>query len=240
MLLLDVGNSRCKWALLENGVWARVGAADNVDWPALRATLTALPPPKVLRVSNVAGEGMAQHLRELGALWSCPVQFATAQAQQCGVRNSYEQTAQLGSDRWLALVAAWHKVGNACLVVSCGTATTVDALSAQGEFLGGLILPGMDMMRRSLTSNTAQLGMDAGALREFPRNTADAIYSGVMRATIGAIQQQYKLLARQQQVSCLISGGAAAAIYPHLGIPCEQVDNLVLHGLYITAQETEA
>jgi type III pantothenate kinase len=80
--------------------------------------------------------------------------------------------------------------------------------------------------------------MGAGKLCEFPRNTADAIYSGVMRATIGAIRQQHALLSAQQEASCIISGGAAAAIYPHLLMPCEQVDNLVLHGLYITAQET--
>jgi type III pantothenate kinase len=238
MLLLDAGNSRCKWALVENATWVREGAADNKDWPALRDALSQLAPPRLLHVSNVAGEDMARHLRELGEMWSCPVQFAVAQKQQCGVRNSYEQPAQLGSDRWLALVAAWHRVRRACLVVNCGTATTVDALSASGEFLGGLILPGMELMRHSLVSNTAGLGMGAGKLCEFPRNTADAIYSGVMRATIGAIRQQYALLSAQQEVSCIISGGAAPAICPHLDMPYEQVDKLVLHGLYITAQET--
>ncbi len=240
MLLLDVGNSRSKWALLENGAWAQQGVADNKDRPALRVALSALPPQQRVLASNVAGESMAQLLRELGEMWSCPVQMVKAQAQQCGVRNLYEQPAQLGSDRWLALIAAWRRVGGACLVVNCGTATTVDALSATGDFMGGLILPGMDLMQRSLVSNAAQLGADAGKLCEFPRNTADAIYSGVMRATIGAVQQQYALLAARQAVSCIISGGAAAALHPHLEMPCEQVDNLVLQGLYITAQEIRA
>ncbi len=243
MLLLDAGNSRCKWALVENGVWVRQGVADNADWPSLRDNLQQQAPPSLLRVSNVAGAAMAQNLRELGESWSCSVQFAVAQAEQCGVRNLYEQPAQLGSDRWLALVAAWHRTRSACLVVNCGTATTIDALSGSGEFLGGLILPGMDLMRYSLMGSTAQLAQRnprEGELREFPRNTQDAIFSGAMRATIGAVRQQYALLAGLQETRCIVSGGAAAAIQPHLGMVCERVDNLVLHGLQITGQEAGA
>lgn len=240
MLLLDVGNSRCKWALVEDGVWLQQGAADNADWPALSQTLSELPHIRLVRISNVAGEEMALRLREFFAGWSCTVQFALAQGEQCGVRNLYEQAAQLGSDRWLALVAAWDRVHGACLVVNFGTATTIDALSKSGEFLGGLILPGVELMRASLASNTAQLGMDAGKLNEFPRNTADAIFSGVMRATIGAVRQQHALLAAQQEIRCVISGGAAATIQSHLGVSCERMDNLVLHGLYITGQEIKA
>lgn len=238
MLLLDVGNSRCKWALVENGQWLRQGVADNGAWPALRDTLLALPRPQLVRISNVAGAAMGQRLRELCALWPCTVQFALAQAEQCGVRNLYEQPAQLGSDRWLALVAAWQRVGAACLVVNFGTATTVDALSARGEFLGGLILPGVALMRASLLANTAQLQGADGEPRDFPRNTADAIFNGVLRATIGAVRHQFDVLAARQQAACIITGGAAASMQPHLGIPCERVDNLVLHGLYITGQET--
>lgn len=240
MLLLDAGNSRCKWALVENGVWLQQGVANNADWLGLRATLVALPQPQLVRISNVAGDEMAQRLRELCAGWNCTVQFVQAQAEQCGVRNLYRQPAQLGSDRWLALVAAWHRVRGACLVVNFGTATTVDALSGSGEFLGGLIMPGVALMRASLVANTAQLGLSTGELHEFPRNTADAIFSGAMRATIGAIQHQHALLAARQETRCVISGGASAGIQPYLGLPCERVDNLVLHGLHITGQETEA
>lgn len=240
MLLLDAGNSRCKWALLENGEWLQQGVVDNADWDTLHSALAALPPPRQVRISNVAGEAMAQRLCEFFSGRDCSVQFALAQAEQCGVRNLYAQPAQLGSDRWLALVAAWHLQHSACLVVNCGTATTIDALSASGEFLGGLILPGVDLMRASLAANTAQLGMAAGELREFPRNTADAVFSGAMRATIGAVQQQYALLAARQETRCVISGGAAAALQPHLGLPCKRVDNLVLQGLYLTGQEIKA
>ena len=125
-------------------------------------------------------------------------------------------------------------------MVNCGTATTVDALSETGEFLGGLILPGMELMQRSLLSSAAQLTPGNGGLRDFPRNTADAMVSGIMRATIGAIQHQYVLLAAQRGAHCIVSGGAASSILPHLGFAVEHVDNLVLHGMQIIGQDCSA
>ncbi len=275
MLLLDVGNSRIKWALAEGGVWLRhdhpqgerlmkplanrldrqtapikslvmaayplrvlrQGVAGIAEWAALQQAFATLPPPHRILVSNVAGEQVAQRVRAACAAWSCPVEFITARAVQCGVRNAYAQPAQLGSDRWAALIAAWHQAHAACLVVNCGTATTVDALSDGGEFLGGLILPGVDMMRRSLAEGAAQLVAIEGNWREFPRNTADAMYSGAIQATVGAIRQQFELLGRHG-AQCLLSGGAADSIQPYLKLPLVRVDNLVLQGLQIIGQES--
>lgn len=237
MLLLDVGNSRVKWVLAEDGVWALHGAAELADMAALQQAFAALPPPHRILASSVAGEHAAQQVRAICAAWPCPVEFITAQAEQCGVRNAYEQPAQLGSDRWAALIAAWHKVHAACLVVNCGTATTVDALSSEGEFLGGLILPGMDMMRRSLAAGTTQLAVTAGSWQEFPRSTADAMFSGAIQATVGAIRLQFEALAMNGAARCLLSGGAADSVQAHLNLPLERVDNLVLQGLQIIGQQ---
>ncbi len=169
--------------------------------------------------------------------WKTPLEFVTARTEQCGVHNGYQQPERLGSDRWAALIAAWNRVHGACLVVNCGTATTVDALSAQGEFLGGLILPGAGLMQHSLATNTAQLMAEQGTLQDFPRNTADAIHSGMLRATLGAIRHQFGLLqARHDEVRCLLAGGAAGVIQPHLELPLERVDNLVLKGLQIIGE----
>ena len=165
------------------------------------------------------------------------MEFISAKAEQCGVRNAYDQPAQLGSDRWAALIAAWHHEHAACLVVNCGTATTIDALSGAGEFLGGLILPGVDMMRHSLAAGTAQLEAVEGSWREFPRNTADAMTSGAIQATVGAILRQHELLG-VPGARCLLSGGAADSVQPHLGVPLLRVDNLVLQGLQIIGQES--
>ena len=239
MLLLDIGNSRIKWACVEGGLWLRQGAAGSAEWAVLRQAFASLSPPHRILVSNVAGKTAEEQLRTVCAAWTCPLEFITAQAVQCGVRNGYAQPAQLGSDRWAALIAAWQQEHAACLVVNCGTATTVDALSCDGEFLGGLILPGVDLMRRSLAAGTAQLGMDAGQWREFPRNTADAISTGVIQATVGAIMRQYELL-KVPGARCWLSGGAADEIQPYLGMPLRRADNLVLQGLQSIGQENLA
>jgi type III pantothenate kinase len=237
VLLLDVGNSRCKWALVQKGNWTHQGVVGNTEWLALQHAFAALPPPSRILASNVAGETMAQRLRAICAIWTCSLEFVRVSAGQCGVRNGYQQPERLGSDRWAALIGAWRHVQGASLVVNCGTATTIDALSTQGEFLGGLILPGVSLMQHSLAANAAQLMAEPGMLRDFPCNTADAIYSGMLRATLGAIRHQFDLLqARCGTVRCLLDGGAAGVVLPHLNIPLEQVENLVLKGLQIIGE----
>ncbi|MBI4936833.1 MAG: type III pantothenate kinase [Nitrosomonadales bacterium] len=239
MLLIDAGNSRIKWARIEGGDWLQQGELRLADIPALRQMFAALPSPRKIVASNVAGDAAGQRIRAACAVWPCPVEFIVAAAEQCGVRNGYERPAQLGSDRWAALIAAWSRARAPCLVVNCGTATTVDVLSARGEFTGGLILPGIEMMRRSLAEGTATLTPAEGIWREFPRNTADAVFSGAIQATAGAIRQQYAVLG-ESGARCLLSGGAADAVQPHLDLPLERVDNLVLRGLQIIGREMES
>lgn len=243
MLLFDAGNSRCKWAWVDNGAWLRQGVLDNQDeaaWHKLKDSFTQLAAPGQILLSNVAGVAIERRLMALCGVWNCPVKNIVSQDEQCGVSSAYEHTAQLGSDRWAALIAAWNHVHQACLVVNCGTATTVDALSDTGKFLGGLILPGIALMQRCLLDGTSRPGLEisgvAGMLRDFPTNTADAIASGVMLATTGAIRQQHALLAQRYSVRCILSGGAANTLIPHLGFQSEQVDNLVLKGLHIIGQ----
>ncbi|MEQ1836571.1 MAG: type III pantothenate kinase [Candidatus Nitrotoga sp.] len=237
MLLIDAGNSRVKWATVEGGLWLQQNVLENTHATGLSVAFSELPPPDRILISNVAGENMAQLLSAACAAWQCPIGFIVAQVTQCGVRNAYVHPAQLGSDRWAALIAAWHQERASCLVVNCGTATTVDALSAEGEFLGGLILPGVDMMRSSLAAGAAQLAQTEGAWREFPRNTADATFSGSIQATIGAIRLQFETLAMHGDVRCLLSGGAADKVQQHLKLPSVRVDNLVLRGLQIIGQD---
>jgi type III pantothenate kinase len=237
MLLLDAGNSRIKWVLVRDGAWLHRGVAPVSDESILRQSLAALPPPGRILASNVAGEGAAQIIHTACAAWSCKVEFITAQAAQCGVRNGYSQPGQLGSDRWAALIAAWQQVHAACLVVNCGTATTVDALSDAGEFLGGLIIPGLDMMQDCLAAGTAQLKRTHGKCEGFPRNTADAMMSGAIQATVGAILRQHAQLGRAD-APCLLGGGAAGTIRPHLGLALQNGDDLVLQGLQLIGQES--
>lgn len=236
-LLIDAGNTRIKWAFVRGDEWLRSGALPVEQAGELAQHLNDISQIQQIWVSNVAGENVAQEIRALG---SCPVNFIAAREAQCGVRNNYTDVAQLGSDRWAALIAAWHLLGQACLVVSCGTATTVDALSSQGEFVGGLILPGVKMMQRSLVAGTAQLKTGSGEYSAFPLNTTDAVFSGAIQASCGAIQRQHALL-ENDAAPILLSGGASAMLQPYLNsLPIRESDNLVLQGLWLIARGTNA
>ncbi|MDH4216180.1 MAG: type III pantothenate kinase [Gallionella sp.] len=243
-LLIDAGNTRIKWALADGADWLRSGVlpvAQAGELPGLFADLQGAPQ---IWVSNVAGEQVAQHIRNIGAGQQAQLRFVLAREQQCGVRNGYTSPAQLGSDRWAALIAAWHLVQGKCLVVGSGTAITIDALSGQGEFLGGLILPGVELMQRSLVAATdqlksVQLKPEQRKYVQFPLNTADALFSGAIQAACGAIQRQHALLG-DAGAPVLLSGGAAAILQENLNLPLRVVDNLVLQGLLLISQESNA
>lgn len=240
MLLLDAGNSRCKWALVNAGKWTHHGAVGISELETLRQDFAHLPPPGRILISNVAGAGMAERLRALCTRWPDTPEFVIAQTRQCGISNGYPEPQRLGSDRWVAMIAAWRHVQSACLVVNCGTATTIDALSARGEFMGGLILPGVYLMQQSLLGGTAQLDRANGVSCAFPLNTADAIHNGVLRATTGAIEYQFALLAKDYaRARCVLSGGAAEQVQSHLSMPLDCIDNLVLHGLQVIGENEE-
>lgn len=237
LLLIDAGNTRIKWALADGAAWLRSGAGLADELPQ---QFTGLDDIRQAWVSNVAGDAVAQQI--CAACTALPAQprFIAAREAQCGVRNGYSDPVQLGSDRWAALIAAWHLVRGACLVVNSGTATTIDALSPEGEFVGGLILPGVDLMQRSLRDATARLqAAQMGEYAPFPLNTADALYSGALQASCGAIERQHALLC-DSGAPVVLSGGAAAALQDRLNVPLRIVDNLVLQGLWLIAQETDA
>lgn len=244
-LLIDAGNTRIKWAFVKNNDWLGGGVLPVEQAADLSQHLVDIYDAKQIWVSNVAGENIAQHIRNLSVLGSCQARFIASRDQQCGVRNRYTNALQLGSDRWAALIAAWHLEGRECLVVNCGTATTVDTLSKQGEFIGGLILPGVELMQHSLFAGTAQLNPSQGEYVLFPLNTADAIFNGAIQASCGAIQRQHSLL-NDGGAPIVLSGGAARALLqPYLNnnlanVPLRVVDNLVLQGLLIIAQEANA
>ncbi len=234
-LLIDAGNTNIKWALVDGESWLSVSTFPINQIRDLN--FADYPDMHQVYVSNVAGADVERHIRAACAARRWSPQFITAQSEQCGVRNGYTHAAQLGSDRWAALTAAWQRVGRACLVVGCGTATTIDALSDGGEFIGGLILPGIELMQRSLTAGTAQLQAMGGDYAAFPCNTADALLSGAIQASCGAIQRQHALLA-DVDAPVLLSGGAACVLLPHINLTVLMVDNLVLQGLLLIAQET--
>ena len=160
--------------------------------------------------------------------------FASTQVR-AGVTNGYREPARLGCDRFAAAIGARALApGQNLIVATCGTATTVDAVNADGRFVGGMILPGLALMAASLAHNTAQLPQVApGATPPlFGDNTQDAILSGVLSAQAGAIE---RAVAGLGAATCIVSGGAAPHIAPALKVAHRMVDNIVLVGLHAAA-----
>lgn len=228
---IDAGNSRIKWGLHAGGEWCDRGTVATGDVAWLREAAEDWPSGARVVVCNVAGPAVACAIDEaLAGLPLCPVSFVSS-AECCGVRNRYENPAQLGADRWAAMVGARGITQQPCVVVCAGTATTVDVLDAEGIFQGGMILPGFDLMRASLADNTAQLPLAEGEFHLLPRNTRDAIVSGCLQAQLGAIERLFGSVATVPAALCLVTGGAAARLAPHLSIPSRLADNLILDGL---------
>jgi type III pantothenate kinase len=237
-LLIDAGNTRIKWAVHDGNAYVAGGAVETgrasevaMQWPGdlKGATATA---------SNVAGAAVAAELERACAGRGVPLTVIRSQAGQLGVANDYRDPGQLGSDRWAALVAAHRGGPGHKLVVNAGTALTIDALTAQGRFLGGLIVPGPALMRRSLDRGTAGLRLTEGEFRDFPSSTPDAITSGAIQACAGAIERMRDAMAG---VDCapsqiVLSGGAAPALAGHLPIAAIIRENLVLDGLLLIAR----
>lgn len=240
ILSIDSGNTFIKWGLHDCFDWVIQDLVNQEHRTTLVGHWKNLPKPTFIIGSNVAGIVVQKELSKLCSMWKLEPHWISAVSQQCGVRNLYLDPGQLGSDRWAALIAAWNHLLQPTLVVNIGTATTVDALSASGDFLGGLILPGPGLMFNALKLNTAIPCKQLGNFEQFPVTTADAIYSGVIQSLVGSIERMDNNLSTHLGSSaqhCIISGGASSLVVPHLGIPAKVVDNLVLEGLHLMAND---
>ena len=227
ILCLDAGNSRLKFGLFDDSGWLLQDALDYAAFDELPARLPAMPTRIV--ACNVAGEAVRLRIEALAASLALPLGWLSSSAATCGVTNAYDRPQQLGADRWAALIAARAIHTGPTVVTMAGTATTIDALDGNGLFRGGLILPGLALMRTALAGNTADLPHASGSFRALPTNPDDAIVSGSIHATLGAIGRMRATLS--DDALCLLSGGAATELAPHLDPPCRMVDNLVLEGL---------
>ncbi len=236
ILCLDSGNSRIKWGIVDGGQWLAQGAVEHAQAAKLSTLIDAWPTPSRVMLANVAGDEAGMRLRKHLEAWAGLFEEVRPQAERCGVRNHYANPAQLGVDRWCALLGARALHEGPAVVVMAGTATTIDTLDAEGNFIGGLILPGIDLMRHSLARDTAALPLVRGEYSTLPRCTADAIFSGVLEAHLGAIERACFRLSGDA-VRCLLSGGNAALLASRLEIPCRQVENLPLEGLRRIAAE---
>jgi type III pantothenate kinase len=241
VLLVDLGNTRAKWALRVEGARGPAAAAAYAPagiGPTLGPAWARLPRPAEVLVGSVAGAERDHALRALcRELWGCEPRFVAAQARAAGVESGYEVPGQLGVDRWLALVAVHADGGGAACVVDCGTAVTIDLIDGAGRHHGGLILPGLSLMRECLLARTRIPPAAApAALPELGRGTGAAIANGALLAVVGAVRET---LARAQAgtfaARLVVTGGDAATLLAGWGAPAEQRPDLVLEGLAVLA-----
>lgn len=236
ILAVDCGNTRLKWGLYGGGDWRRTGAVPVTELARLEKHWKKLRAVDSVVVANVAGTTVRRKLGAMFSRLSLRVTWVEPERQQCGVINGYRSPGQLGADRWAALIGARSRGVGTCLVVMAGTATTADILEDDGRFAGGIILPGVELMKRSLEQHTAGLAHTKGRFAVRPGSTADAIETGCLLAQAAVIERM--LASMSPGAECLIAGGAAARIIPHLSLPPQRVDNLVLEGLLRIAIES--
>lgn len=251
LLVIDIGNTRLKWAqyavegaaarqpLTQGAAFLetidRLGDPDGI-WAALEA-------PKAMLGCCVASDSVRHRVEEQLELWDVSPRWVVSSAGEAGVINGYDHPTRLGSDRWIAVVGARARMVAAgrhepVLVVMVGTAVTVDAVDADGRFLGGLILPGHGIMLKALEAGTAGLRVPTGEVRAFPTNTSDALTSGGTYAITGAIERMHRQLQRHcgRMPHCIVTGGAGWKVAPALAIDYELVESLIFDGLLSIAE----
>jgi type III pantothenate kinase len=239
-LLLDLGNSRLKWALYDNTTLIKQGKSlphSELTAKQLTQLWQNLRPEKI-GISCVGKTDLLHCIESvIDDLWgdTSLCFHAQTQAHAFDVQNGYLHPEKLGVDRWLALLAARQKTLTHTCMVDCGTAITVDILDAKGQHEGGLICAGLNLMQHALACHTADLPFST---RTHPiglaKETNAAIYSGTLFAACGLIEH---IMAKQpKNTTLLLTGGNAPLIAMHLNYPCTIESELVLQGLALTLQ----
>lgn len=245
ILLIDIGNTRMKWATLGETKLGSQNAAAHAGWDvsAFSATVLAgLPRPLRVVVSNVGGHAIGELVRAgVRERWGVDAEFIVSTAEACGVRNAYPVPGNLGVDRWLGVIAAHARDKRLTCVVGVGTAMTIDGVDASGRHLGGLIVPGPDLMVGSLLRNTSDIAVRAaqGQRTEaiFADNTQGAIHQGAAHALAALVERAVASMTSDGlQPSLLLTGGAVPVIERLIRLPSETVPDLVLRGLAHYAQ----
>jgi len=236
-LLVDMGNTRLKWAVLANGqlLVGKTLLNEQINQQVLFNLWQHITPPKQLVIACVTTSHTLELVMAVAvSLWSdIKIRRVRSQTQTFGVTNAYTPPEKLGVDRWLALVAARHAYTIPACVVDCGTAITVDLLDERGQHLGGLISAGLMLMRKALAGGTDALPFsDTRYPLDVANFTEAAIYSGTLWAAVGLIEQ---VLEKQTPMTVILTGGDAVLIAPHLSVTPIVDPDLVLHGLAIVA-----
>lgn len=257
ILLLDAGNTRLKWAVIEaacvttrskeaglsdSAAWLGQGAAAYHELELVAAHWQQWESVSACYGVHVGSEAAVSRVQQLLSSIKADVHWMCASDHAGGVHNAYQPPHSLGADRWAALLAVRQRTAGNALVVSAGTALTIDALDANGHFLGGMILPGLHRMRYALEQDTAKIGMQYGKFQDFPITTANAVESGLIGACIGAIATMQTKLEKKcgSPPRIFLTGGDGASLRFFLPDGVTMVPALVLEGVYYLSLEEQA
>lgn len=251
-LLVDVGNSAVKWSILSED--NRLSTMAHHYYPTKNITakffnelLGVLEKPAKVIVSCVAKNAVWQALQQsCDELWSLDVERANSAKKCCGLSNAYEDVESLGSDRWFAMLGAFNEQTTALssLVVGCGSAITLDVIDSKGLHQGGYIVPGLAMMKKSLSQNTADVRVDIklSSSSLLPATTtAGCVDAGILLSAVKLIEAVFEEQSKHNKVHCYLAGGDASLIADLLSIKYVIMPNLVLKGLahFIRSAEYE-
>jgi type III pantothenate kinase len=246
-LLIDIGNSRIKWALSVPHSGAALTAGgyldpdDHLDAQLEGIEKVSGAPRRAVIACVGSKDALSTVLDAVQDRWpQLETRHFKTTARACGVTNAYLQADTLGADRWAALIAARALLpAQHAVIAGCGTAATIDVLDAHGMHQGGYILPGLKMMREALHLGTAALPLAEGQASALipARDTRSAITAGTALCIAAAIETvtAAQLKSPGAATLCLLTGGDAEAVARNLKISCRYEPDLVLKGLAIVA-----
>ena len=240
-LLIDVGNTRLKWARARDGGVGPVSALPLDDALPQALALAWHEPAESVWIASVASPDRTHHVAAAArrAFPDATIELPTSPAQALGVTNAYAEPARLGIDRFLALAAARARGDSPALTVSIGTALAIDALARDGRHLGGLIAPSPTMMRDAVLGATARVSWrEAPPLDDFGASTEACLHAGAWHAAAALVERAAARLEARlgEPPRVLVAGGGADALTPLLDIAHERVPALVLEGLALMAR----
>lgn len=240
VLELDAGNTRLKWRLRnERETLARGNLANDHDWEQhLPGMLDQFGQFDKALVSAVSGGERYQLLASiLKEGFGVELQQAQTRSQHCGLTIAYENERTLGVDRWLVMLAAQNEHPQAHkIIIDSGTALTIDIVNDKGRHAGGYIVPGIELMKRSLQINTANLMVDENnAESQAPgKTTLECINNGVLAMTAAMINSQ---LLKFPDSVIYLTGGGSSILRPCIEAKCIYRPDLVMDGLALAFKE---
>ncbi|VAW75250.1 Pantothenate kinase type III, CoaX-like [hydrothermal vent metagenome] len=246
ILFVDIGNTRIKWALQNGDDWISgtpLMRGNKAFKDIARPAWKDFDPPERVIVSNVAGPELEKPVHTwIKRRWKLAPEFLSSQAEQCGVTNAYSKPERLGSDRWATLIAAHKLCRGPVIILSCGTAITVDALSADGRHLGGLIMPGIELMISSVCAGAADVNIEDSGSDEISllaSSTEAAVLGGSLYTAVSLLDRISADLRGElgAEASVLLTGGDAPRLMPLLESQTRYEPELVLKGLAVFARE---